>query len=333
MIMVVKYLISALLLTVAILAYLRIANRFRIIDRPNERSSHDYITIKGGGVIFPLAGLLWFLLFGFEKPWFVLGLLIIAVLSFMDDVMEISYLKRIMIHLTATSLMFLSAYTFGLPWPYIFAAYILTICWINAFNFMDGINGMSAFYSLVTLGTFWYMNQKVSFASNDLILLTAISVVIFSFFNVRKHARTFAGDVGSISLAFILAFLMALLMRKTDMIVYMLFFAVYGIETFITIIFRLDKGENIFQAHRTHLYQYLCNEMKVPHLVVSAFFAITQLIVNIIAITMLDRGVMNRPRFISILVVLSVIYMMIRFWVVKQIALRKKRDGLVDPKS
>lgn len=331
--MVVKYLISALLLTVTILAYLRIADRFRIFDRPNERSSHDYITIKGGGIIFLLAGILWFLLFGFQKPWFILGLLVIAVVSFMDDLIEISYIKRIMVQLIAITLLFWSAESFGLPWPYIFAAYILTVGWINAFNFMDGINGMSAFYTLVTLGTFWHMNQKVPFASNDLILLTAISVVIFSFFNVRKHARTFAGDIGSISLAFILAFLMALLMRKTNMIVYMLFFAVYGIETVTTIIFRLDKGENIFQPHRTHLYQYLCNEMKVPHLVVSAIYAVIQLIINIISIVMLEKGVMDRPRFVTMLVLLFVIYLMIRFWVVKQIALRKKRDGFVNIKS
>lgn len=322
--MVISYIISAVLLIAALLAYFRIADRYQIIDRPNERSSHDYITIKGGGIVFPLAGLLWFLMFGFQKPWFILGLSAIAVISFMDDLMEISYLKRIMIQLITIALMFWSADTFGLPWPYIFAAFILTIGWINAFNFMDGINAMAAFYSLITLGTFWYINKTVTFTSNDLIFLTAISVGIFSIFNARKHARTFAGDIGSISLAFILAFLMASLMRKTSMIVYMLFFAVYGIETVSTIIFRLDKGENIFQPHRTHLYQYLCNELKIPHLVVSAIYATTQLIINVVTITMLEKGMMNRPRFVSILVLILVMYMTIRFWVVKKMAAKRK---------
>jgi UDP-GlcNAc:undecaprenyl-phosphate GlcNAc-1-phosphate transferase len=313
------YSVSAILLTGVILAYFRIAKHYQIVDKPNERSSHNYITYTAGGIIFAAAVLLWFLLFRFEQPWFILGLMMMAMISFMDDVMPLSTILRTLVHITAITLMFWQANIFRLQWPYIFAAYILAIGWINAFNFMDGINGILAFYSLVALGTFWWVNQSLFFASNDLIITVTISVLIFVFFNARKQARTFAGDVGSISMAFILAYFMASLMNKTDMVVYMLFFAVYGIEAVITILFRLERNENILQAHRTHLYQYLCNELKWPHLWVSAIYASIQLVVNIVTISMLENGLMNKPRFIAILVLLTLVYLICRYLVLRKI--------------
>jgi UDP-GlcNAc:undecaprenyl-phosphate/decaprenyl-phosphate GlcNAc-1-phosphate transferase len=318
------YAVSAILLTGVILAYFRIANHYQIVDKPNERSSHNYTTYTAGGIIFAAAALLWFLLFGFEQPWFMLGLVMIAVISFLDDIISLSSIIRISFHITAVTLMFWQINIFRLHWPYVFAAYVFAIGWINAFNFMDGINGILAFYSLVALGTFWWVNQSIVFASNDLIIISFISVLIFTFFNARKRARTFAGDVGSISMAFILACLMASLMNKTDMVVYMLFFAVYGIDSVITILFRMNRNENIFQAHRTHLYQYMSNELGWPQLSVSAIYAAIQLVVNIVTIFMLHKGMMNKPRFIVIFGVLTLIYLTVRYRVQRKITALQK---------
>ena len=318
------YTVSAILMTGVILAYFRIAKHYQIVDKPNERSSHNYITYTAGGVIFAAAALLWFLLFGFEQPWFILGMMMMTLISFTDDVMPLSTILRTLVHLTAVTMMFWQANIFRLHWPYIFAAYILAIGWINAFNFMDGINGILAFYSLVTLGTFWWVNQTLAFVSGDLIIIVTISVLIFIFFNARKQAKTFAGDAGSISMAFILAYFMARLMNKTDMVVYMLFFAIYGIETVITILFRLEKNENILLPHRTHLYQYLCNELKWPHLKVSAIYALAQLVVNFLTIYMLKNGLMNKTRFIAFLFFLTLIYLIGRYLVLRKIAAMKK---------
>jgi UDP-GlcNAc:undecaprenyl-phosphate/decaprenyl-phosphate GlcNAc-1-phosphate transferase len=319
------YFICTLLLIAILVGYFRIADRYNIFDEPGQRSSHKTITIRGGGVIFPVAALLWFLFFGFNHPWFILGLLMIAIVSFLDDKLDLSSAIRIMVHLAAVTLLFWAAQVFRLPWPYVFAAYIFATGWINAFNFMDGINGITAFYSLVSLGTFWWVNQSVSFASGDLIILLIISVLIFTFFNARKQPRTFAGDVGSISMAYLLTWLMTSLMVKTNMIVYMMFFTVYGIDTVITILFRLERKENIFQSHRTHLYQYLSNELGWPHRRVSVIYAGVQLFINVITLLMLEKGMMTRPSFIGFLSILTLIYLGSRFWVQKLIGEKQNK--------
>jgi len=246
------------------------------------------------------------------------------VVSFSDDLKPLSSLLRILIHLAAVTLLFLQTGVFGLPWPYILAAYILTIGWINAFNFMDGINGITPFYSIVALLTFLYINQSEQFAPDELIILLIIATLIFTWFNARKQARCFAGDVGSISMAFLLAFLMASLMLKTIMEVWMLFFAVYGIDTVFTILFRIVRKENILKPHRTHLYQYLANEMGWPQLWVAGLYAGVQLVINVVTLVMLEKGMMNRLVFVVLLAVLAVFYLAARIWVLKIIARKEK---------
>jgi UDP-N-acetylmuramyl pentapeptide phosphotransferase/UDP-N-acetylglucosamine-1-phosphate transferase len=307
-------------LAAAIIGYFRLAEKYQIVDKPSERSSHTAVTIRGGGVIFPLSVFLWFAFSGFGLPYLILAVFLITMVSFLDDVKPLSFILRIIFHLLAVTLLFYQSNVFRLHWPYIFAAYILVIGWINAFNFMDGINGITPLYAMVSLGTFLYVNQSVQFAPDGLIITVILSVAVFSWFNFRKKARCFAGDVGSITMGFILAFLMAGLMNLTDMVVYMMFFAVYGIDTVITILFRINRNENIFLPHRTHLYQFLANEMKWPHLAVSGLFAGIQIVVNIITLYMLHKGLMNRPAFIIFLGLLTIIYLMARFRVTKLIS-------------
>jgi UDP-N-acetylmuramyl pentapeptide phosphotransferase/UDP-N-acetylglucosamine-1-phosphate transferase len=300
-------------------AYLWLARRYRIFDNPNQRSSHNTTTIRGGGIVFSAAVLIWFLMFGFQQPLIIFGTVMMAVISFIDDLIPLRAGIRILIHITAVSLLFMGSGVFNLPWPVILLAYVFTIGWINAFNFMDGINGITAFYSLVSLATFLFLNYTLSFFSGDLIILLIISVLIFSFFNARKKAMTFAGDIGSISMAFMLAWLMISLMLKTGVIVYILFFVIYGIDTVITIIFRLLKKENIFKAHRTHLYQFLSNELGWPHLAVSATYAFIQLIINILTITLIREGMMTKCVFLFFICFLGVAYLVIRIFVIRKI--------------
>jgi len=316
--------ISFFLLIGALLVYFRLAEKWGIVDRPNERSSHTSLTIRGGGIVFPLAAFLWFFLFGFGLPWLITGVALLAVVSFSDDLKPLSSLLRILIHLAAVTLLFVQTGVFGLPWPYIFAAYILTIGWINAFNFMDGINGITPFYSIVALITFLYINRSEHFAPDELIILLIIATLIFTWFNARKQARCFAGDVGSVSMAFLLAFLMASLMLKTNMVVWVLFFAVYGIDSVFTILFRIERQENIFKPHRTHLYQYLANEMGWPQLSVAGLNAGVQLFINVITLVMLEKGMMNRMVFVILLAILAVFYLAARIWVLKIIARKEK---------
>jgi UDP-GlcNAc:undecaprenyl-phosphate GlcNAc-1-phosphate transferase len=313
------YIITFTILLAFMLVYFRIAKHFNIIDKPNERSSHSKITIRGGGIIFPIAALLWFFFFGFQQPWFIAGLIIVSLISFLDDIMNIPNTIRSIAHLLAVSLLFWQLQLFGLPWYILLSTYIITIGWINAVNFMDGINGITALYSLVAIISFYWLSQSISFVDTDILILLGFSVIIFSWFNLRKHARVFAGDIGSVSIAFLLAWFMISLIKTTNEVGYILFFAVYAIDSVITIMFRLYKRENIFKAHRSHLYQYLCNELKWSHISVSILYSIVQLLINIIALYLINSGNMSFVLLLFIFAFLSGIYLFIRFRILRKV--------------
>ena len=84
------YLLILVLLFLAELFYFRIADKCNIIDKPNERSSHTRITLRGGGIIFFFGALAYFLTNQFEYPWFMLALTLITFISFVDDIRSTS---------------------------------------------------------------------------------------------------------------------------------------------------------------------------------------------------------------------------------------------------
>jgi len=307
------YLFYLILLFAAELAYFKIANHYNIIDKPNHRSSHSEITIRGGGIIFPLSVLLWFVGTGFQYPLFISGLIIISTISFIDDIREFPKRWRLLAHLAAIVMVFWQLNLFSANWM-LLAAFIIIVGVINAYNFMDGINGITGIYSLVTLSTLLYINQyQVIFINTGLILSAIIGIIVFNFFNFRKKAVCFAGDVGSISIAFIICFLLIKLMLTTGNISYVLILAVYGIDTAFTMILRLTNGENIFLAHRAHLYQLLVNERGFKHLTVAIIYGFIQLLINL---NLLITGRFNSYIFLGgFLIILSIIYLVLRYWV------------------
>ncbi len=313
------YVVVFVILILLLKGYFLIADHFNIIDKPNERSSHSHLTLRGGGILFPAAGFIWFLLYGFKEPWIIIAMLLMATISFFDDIFTLSSRIRILTHFTAVSLLFWQLHIFGLPWYITGLAYLFTIGWINAFNFMDGINGITVFYSLVALGSFLWINISFAFVPTQLLIILIFSALIFSFYNARVRAITFAGDVGSVSMAFLLAWFMIALIVKTGHIEYILFFVIYGIDSVFTILFRLLRHENIFLAHRTHLFQYLSNELKWPQILVSGIFSALQLIINIITIFLIEQDHMNLSVFVFILMVLSMVYLLVRYKTIKTI--------------
>jgi UDP-N-acetylmuramyl pentapeptide phosphotransferase/UDP-N-acetylglucosamine-1-phosphate transferase len=222
-------------------------------------------------------------------------------------------------HFTAVSILFWQLQVFGLPLYIVILAYFVAIGWINAFNFMDGINGITAFYSIVALGSFAWINNTVGFIPTQLIFFLIFSVLIFSFYNARTNAIAFAGDVGSVTMAFLLLWFMVSLMIKTGRVEYILFFAVYGIDAVITILFRIYRRENILKAHRTHLFQFLSNELRWSQIWVSFIYAILQVLINILVIILIQRNLMTYSVFISILTVLAVGCLIVRYRVIKSI--------------
>ena len=276
------YFLLLILLFLAELIYFKLANRFNIIDKPNLRSSHSNVTLRGGGVIFYIGILLYFLLEGFQYPWFFIGLTCISAISFADDIHPQSSRLRLTVHFAAMAMMFYQWGLFTEQWYYILIAIVICTGILNAFNFMDGINGITGVYSMVVIGAFWYINTyQVQFVDANIIYAVLLALLVFNFFNLRTKAKCFAGDVGAISIAFIILFLLGLLVIKTGDFSYIILLVVYGIDSVLTILHRLILKENIFLPHRTHLYQILANELEIPHVVVSLFYAFVQLLILI----------------------------------------------------
>lgn len=187
--------ITLLVLLVGIeLLYFKIADRYNIIDKPNSRSSHSTITLRGGGIIFPIAICIAFFL-GSVSWELTLAVLIVAVVSFIDDIKPLSQLPRFASHVIAVGLVFYDLNLFVESLWLLPIVFVLLIGWVNAFNFMDGINGITVLYALTAIISFSFLPTQVS--SLPLLITMGLSCVAFGIFNVRKKAKTFAGDVGS----------------------------------------------------------------------------------------------------------------------------------------
>ncbi len=273
------YLISFCVLLSLMLLYLQLAKKYNIFDVPNHRSSHTSIIVRGGGVIFPIALLLAYFLFDFQYKWFVGSVFILSLVSFLDDLYSLSSIIRFFIQCLVA---FLLLFELDLIRPLILLPFLifLIVGGLNAFNFMDGINGLTALYSVVSLGSLYYINQSILFIDSGFILIPLIGVIIFSFFNVRDRALCFAGDVGSISIGAIILFLLFKLVIHTQDYFYFLILLVYAFDSLATILKRKFKGENIFKPHREHLYQQLVHKKEWTHLQASLLFVTVQLVVN-----------------------------------------------------
>jgi UDP-N-acetylmuramyl pentapeptide phosphotransferase/UDP-N-acetylglucosamine-1-phosphate transferase len=279
------------LLFIAELFYFKIADKCNIIDKPNERSSHTRVTLRGGGIIFYFGALAYFLSNEWEYLWFILALTLVTFISFVDDIRSTSQRLRLVFHFSAMTLMFYQWGLFSLSWWWMIIALIICTGIINAYNFMDGINGITGGYSLVILGALAYINAEITqFVEPALIYTVLCSVLVFCFFNFRKKAKCFAGDVGSVSIAFIILFLIGKLIIQTEDFSWIILLVVYGVDSVLTIIHRLMLHENIGLPHRKHMYQLMANELKMPHVIVSLIYMAVQAVVIIGYIECLDHG-------------------------------------------
>ncbi|HKO77709.1 MAG TPA: hypothetical protein VJU52_10845 [Flavobacterium sp.] len=302
------------------LIYFKIADHYNIIDKPNSRSSHTSITLRGGGIIFPIAILIAGLL-GYVS-WAIVGaVILVAVISFIDDIKPLSQLPRFASHAIAIGLVFYDLNLFSQAIWILPIIFILLIGWVNAFNFMDGINGITVLYAFVSIVSFSFLDLNKE--SLPLLITMGLSCCAFGIFNVRKKAKTFAGDVGSISMALFLGYFMIKTILISGQIGYLLFLSVYGIDAVITIFTRIKKKENILEPHRSHLYQYLANELGYSHVVVSLFYSGIQLFINSVLIYLDNKGLLSFPIVVSFLLFQIMIYLWGRNKVVQKINLGK----------
>lgn len=281
-----EYTILGFLLMILMLLYFKVADRFNIIDKPNQRSSHTEITLRGGGVVFWFAALLYSVQHIQNNYFFFIGITLVSLVSFWDDIQSLSNKIRISIHFLAITLIFFDlgifnpAFLLGLV-----VAYITAIGLINAYNFMDGINGITGLYTLAVMGSLLYVNKNIQlFTDGNFIKYAIVASLVFLFFNYRKKAKCFAGDVGSIAIAFWIIYLVFKLILATNSIIWILFLAVYGADSCCTILHRLYLRQNIFEAHRLHLYQVLSNEYKIQHRLVALYYALAQIAVSVLVV-------------------------------------------------
>lgn len=276
------YIIVAILLLGLELLYFYVADKFNIIDKPNLRSSHTSITLRGGGIIFLLGAWIYTFFFGFQYLCFLAGLIAIGGISFIDDIHPVPNKVRLIVHVIAMFLMFQDFDILNLDsWWIILVGVVMCVGIVNAYNFMDGINGITGGYSLAVLFPLLYVNHSLHFIDNRFLIVTILSVLVFCFFNFRKRAKCFAGDVGSVGIAFILLFVIGKLILQTGDFTYILFLVVYGVDCVLTIIHRILLHENLGEAHRKHVYQLMANELKIPHVMVASIYMTLQLMVSL----------------------------------------------------
>lgn len=314
-----NYIILLALLFIAELLYFKIADKYNIIDKPNERSSHSTITLRGGGIIFYFGVLAFFIYAGFPYPYFFLGLTAITLISFLDDMLTLSNKIRLLVQFSSVLLLFYEAGMLEQSLWLLPIALIVAIGTINAYNFMDGINGITVAYSLAVLLLLAYTNYEVGFVAPDLIYYTLVACIVFGFFNFRQRAKCFAGDVGAVAIAFVIVFLLTMLIIKTGNLLYILFLSVYGLDAVWTIVRRLFKKENIFEAHRSHLYQYLANENKTNKLIVSGLYGVIQLVIGLLVLFAVHKSLTIQILASGIvLVVGSMIYLAIKNYLINK---------------
>lgn len=266
------------------LVYFQIADHYDIIDRPNERSSHREVVLRGGGIIFTMGMWLWAMAYGFEYPWFLAGLTLIAAVSFVDDIRSLPDSVRLLAQFVAMILMMQDLGLLTLSnWWLVILALIFCVGTTNAYNFMDGINGITGGYSIAVLLPLLWLDTDpagIPFVKVPLLWVALLSCIVFCFFNFRPQARCFAGDVGSVGIAFIIVFVLGRLILQTSDLTYIMLLAVYGVDSVLTIIHRIMLHENLGEAHRKHMYQLLANELEWPHLYVAGLYAGVQLLIS-----------------------------------------------------
>ena len=326
------------------LMYFRIADKCNIIDKPNERSSHSSIVLRGGGIIFLIGMWVWSAFFGFQYPWFLAAVTLAAGISFVDDIRSLPDSVRLLVQFTSMGLMFHQLDILHLNmWWVVILALIVCVGATNVINFMDGINGITAGYSLSVLAPLFLVSRSkfdfvepahalhnsselgsalaqsqlsgAGFIDESFLVVAIIGVLVFCIFNFRPKgkAKCFAGDVGSIGIAFIMLFAIGKLIVQTGDVTYLIFLLVYGVDGCLTICHRIMLHENLGEAHRKHVFQLMANELKIGHVKVTLIYMAMQLVVSLGFIYLCPNTVFAHWMYmLGSLLVLSVAYILFK---------------------
>lgn len=315
------------------MAYFPVAKKLKLYDIPNERSSHSNIAIRGGGILIPFSFTFYSIFFDFQYLHLYLGVVIVSVISFLDDYKGANVLLRLICHFFAVGLMMVDIPAFSSPLNsnvylplYFMIIAIVAVAAINAYNFMDGINAITGLYTLSVYGTLLYYNYAVnSFMDSNILVVLTVALLLFGFFNFRTRATLFAGDIGSVSLGLISVFLVLnLIDHNNNDLIYLSMLSVYGVESGLTIFYRLYKRQNIFQAHRIHLFQDLVHKVGFSHLKTSIIYTVLQILINI---GMFAALYLNYPGYIYFIYVIT---LLVGFYIILKFRIHKQYDVTIN---
>jgi UDP-N-acetylmuramyl pentapeptide phosphotransferase/UDP-N-acetylglucosamine-1-phosphate transferase len=304
------YLLWLLLLSSASYIYYKYAIKANILDTPSARSSHTVPTVRGGGIVFFIAILLFYLFrFKLVDIYFLTGFLLLSILGFIDDKKELSARVRFPFQLLAVALILyqVGLFTSNLPVLVQVVGFIAGVSFINAFNFMDGINGITGLYTLAVLAPLYYINKENPIFSNDLFVIMAIAILVFGFYNFRKKALFFAGDIGSMALAALLLFMLSKFMIQLNSPLLLGLVLVYGIDSAMTILYRAVNKENIFKPHRWHLYQKLVDNWQWSHLKVAGVYALLQVLIGFFIVKHAQNTLLTQLLYLFVALLIGVV--------------------------
>ena len=270
-------LLSVLATYVGVAFFWRKSLQRKWFDIPNERSSHATPTPIGGGVVIVIVALITYLLISIFLTKnisfaYLLGAFLVALVSWIDDLYSLSVSWRLLAHVAAAFLLVMgNNYWTAFGVPALFSISLpnlgqwITIAWvvwmINAYNFMDGIDGISAIQGSVT-AIAWSIVGSLSSQYDQLYPLALLGACVGFLVHNWPPAKIFMGDVGSAFLGFTFASMPFLFQNtKTNLalvpLATLLFLWPFVFDTTFTFFARLFNGERVWQAHRRHLYQRL----------------------------------------------------------------------------
>lgn len=283
------------------------------MDVPNERSAHTKATPRGGGIAILVAFLTGILLIQFVgdsapiRAGYFLGFLaaalVIGAMSLYDDFHPVSAVVKLLGQVTAVVCVMAAGMlidTVRLPlageFQIGFIAYPVTFFWLlglaNAYNFMDGLDGLAASTAVIAAAFFAYISfsQGSSFIYLASLTIAAASLG-FMLFNWQP-AKIFMGDVGSVFLGFTFAAMAVIAAQydhsHTSFFVLPMLLLHFIFDSTFTFVRRLYAGENVFQGHRTHIYQLL-NRMGYSHRRVASIYALAAVTQGVAAVWMVKN--------------------------------------------
>jgi len=267
-----------------------------LTDVPGERSSHSTPTPRGGGIGIWCA----LLVVGFfilNEVLFTLAAGVIGLLGLVEDRFSLTSHFRLVIQFIVSSVAVLMVVLFSdTPFTTSLVLFPLWVLFVvgttNFYNFMDGINGIAGLTGIAGFGLVAFFSFFLSDNIPIAFMSLAFSRASPAFLPLNfPRAKVFMGDVGSLLLGFMFAVFVVRL--STDFRVFfcliMFLFPFYA-DALVTIFYRWRRGENLMEAHRSHLYQHLCNTLGFPHWKVSIIYTIVQLVIGVLATLAYIKG-------------------------------------------